>query len=436
MARRKNATFTLDQTYGSGDAPDAFIEAFYAELNERYPGKIALPIPPAAKVRPQVDLRQQEAVFLDFVVRKMSPLLFKAIGLPAIAKQMADAPPITVQTTPEELQVLIDLVSTSDDAVGQAVLEVWRAADAAKERSHHIPLKDDAAWKVASAAYRKMLSHASQQSDLRDIFRDLASVIRSYGSDHVYREPTDFATYVARLVAAVAGGGKTFGDLLQPPLYPKETWAAVNEMLKDLTKGSGEGPRFTLVDTYYGSGDGDAAFVRAFYNAFAAKRGKNGTRIAFRAAPIPPPRNVKPDRNLRDQACIVVDCMVGGLLPPICEHVGFNALGAELEALPMIEAPEVGQPITNALMQSIESALDVLKKGLDTTTSNADSTLHAALEAAFGSVQIVKNFMLYWSLIGNDTKEFAALTAQLVSYCAEIDSEVTWDVVNQTLEQL
>ena len=430
--RRKNATFTLDQTYGAGDGADTLIEAFYAELNERYPGKIALPIPPAAKVRPQADLRHQGAVFLDFAVRKISPLLFKALGLPAIAKQMANLPPITVQTTPEELQVLIDFVNTFDDAVTQSFAEVGRTTDAAGERSKDTTLSD-AEWKVASDVWTKMLKHASQQSNLRMVFRELTRVISSYSPVEVYFGPTYLAKYVAVLVAAVAGGGIPMVGIaakLDPPLYPKETWAAVNEMLKDLTKGSGEGPRFTLVDTYYGSGAGDATFVRAFYDAFVAKRGKNGTRIAFRAAPIPPQRNVKPDRNLRDQACIVVDCMVGGLLPPICEHVGFNALGAELEALPMIEAPEVFQPIDNA-WQSIKSAHAVLEKGLD----NADSTLHAVLEAAFELVKIGQD-LLSWGVTDSRIQEFAALTAQLVSYCAEIDPEITWDVVNQTLEQL
>ena len=73
MARRKNATFTIDQTYGSGHGDRKLVRIFYNELDKLYPDDTPIPIPPEWNVRPARDLVTQARIFADYAVTPFAP---------------------------------------------------------------------------------------------------------------------------------------------------------------------------------------------------------------------------------------------------------------------------------------------------------------------------------------------------------------------------
>ena len=81
MARRKNADFTLDQTYGAGHGDRSLIQAFYEYLDLRYFGDTPVPIPPASNVRPTHPAQTQALICADYIVRKFAPIALRAAGV-------------------------------------------------------------------------------------------------------------------------------------------------------------------------------------------------------------------------------------------------------------------------------------------------------------------------------------------------------------------
>ncbi len=187
MARgRKNASFTLDQTYGSGHGDRSLIQRFYATLNKLYPGDTPVPIPPESQVHPKHDAETQKYIFADYAVRKIVPIALRAVVLEAQAAKLERLKPITDEKT----------------------------ADVA-----------------ASAAHT-----AAHTAELRR-----AAVIGGGGDDDYARDTID-AAYHAMSTAGSTNLGNakvaahraaTTADCVAK-LNPDATWAAVNEMLQAL----------------------------------------------------------------------------------------------------------------------------------------------------------------------------------------------------------
>jgi hypothetical protein len=103
MARRKNAVFLgTDRDLGFGyhdhkqsGGPHDLVDAFYAEINAHLPGKIAVPIPPAAQVVCTHSLEQQAFIMADHLTRQIAP----SLGYVAAALDLRKLSPIVDKAT-------------------------------------------------------------------------------------------------------------------------------------------------------------------------------------------------------------------------------------------------------------------------------------------------------------------------------------------------
>ena len=89
---RDNATFTLDQTYGSGDGDRTLVQEFYARLGKR---DRSIPIPPESQIHPQHDAKTQAFIFADYTVRKIVPIRLRNSGREKYAERFEQLDPIT-----------------------------------------------------------------------------------------------------------------------------------------------------------------------------------------------------------------------------------------------------------------------------------------------------------------------------------------------------
>ena len=174
---RDNATFTLDQTYGSGHGDRRLVRAFYEVLNEQFPGNTPVPIPPESHVHPQHGL-SQALIFADYAVRKIAPIALRAQGFAEHAYKLA-----TCQRV-------------DDDESAYAAAQVdYDAHDANPE--HAITYISE----IANAAAQYYDAHDATES---------------------YLSARNVCQEVGQLVANAA------------KLNPEATWDAVNEMLQAL----------------------------------------------------------------------------------------------------------------------------------------------------------------------------------------------------------
>ena len=135
MARRKNATFTLDKTYGAGHGDRTLLKAFYRKLNEHFPGATPVPIPPESQIHPQHDAKKQALIVADYAVRKIAPIaLFAAgsVGRTRFGRELAKLTPLTEKRVDTILGVISkDSASTmyedEDGYVNSAVEHAYNA---------------------------------------------------------------------------------------------------------------------------------------------------------------------------------------------------------------------------------------------------------------------------------------------------------------------
>ncbi len=184
--RRKNASFTLHQTYGSGNGDRALIQAFYAKLNALIPGSTPVPIPPESHVHPGHDAETQKYIFADYAVRKIAPIALRAMGLKVQGAALEQLEPITNEKTAAEAAAAADAAAAHAVHYARAAHD-FAAADAAA----------DAAKAAVSAAFYARAAY-----------------------DHT----------APRFAAAHAAASAAFAA----ELNPDATWAAVSEMLQAL----------------------------------------------------------------------------------------------------------------------------------------------------------------------------------------------------------
>ena len=191
MARRKNATFTFDLTYGSGHGDRSLVQAFYRKLNELYPGATPIPIPPESQIHPKHDAETQTYIFADFAVRKIVPIGFRALGL---------------TTHAAKLEKLDQIISRESAATAST------AASATDDTLRRDPASSAEAAYLARATARAVArADAACDADHTAAWRAAGLDARAYA---VYE-----VAYVANVAAKLDHGA---------------TWEAVNEMLQAL----------------------------------------------------------------------------------------------------------------------------------------------------------------------------------------------------------
>ena len=151
--RRKNASFTLHQTYGSGHGDRTLTQAFYAMLNKLYPGSTPVPIPPESQVHPKHDVETQTFIFVDFAVRKIAPIALRAARLKVEGAKLEKLKQITNKETADAAAnaaayAYEDVAAFADAGVHNAAYDA--AADAV---SHAADAVDDAAVAAAHATH-------------------------------------------------------------------------------------------------------------------------------------------------------------------------------------------------------------------------------------------------------------------------------------------
>ena len=190
---RDNASFTLDQTYGSGHGDRTLIQAFYQVLNERFRGNTPVPIPPESQVHPKHDAETQTFIFVDFAVRKIAPIALRYLRSDAVLKAQAKAL--------EQLKPLIDLKSAESTDVKSTLDNAYDAATDFDNQDEY-----DSYYGIYYTVYEACEAH-------RDGTRaDYTADDRAFGA----------AEGAARAVSHIA------------EWEPDETWAVVNEMLQAL----------------------------------------------------------------------------------------------------------------------------------------------------------------------------------------------------------
>ena len=199
MARRKNATFTLDRRTGDR----TLIQAFYAELNRLYPGATPIPIPPESHVNPKHDVKTQKYIFADLAVLKIAPIALRVAGLEDLAAKFKKLDPITDEKTAYKAYTFVrdDVVRTTANKADSARYfahkaegDAYRAARAAREAAY------GAHYAVQNAA-------------------DAAKAEAGYAFD---ANAADAVTSAARAAYQAAESN------------PEATWEAVHEMLQAL----------------------------------------------------------------------------------------------------------------------------------------------------------------------------------------------------------
>jgi len=186
---RKNATFTLDKTYGSGHGDRSLIHYFYARLNGRYPDDTPIPIPPESQIHPQHDTETQTFIFADFAIRKIAPIALRAVGLTQLAAALEQLDPITNKKT--------------------------------------AAVASDRARAVAAVA-------AKAQRDLRLPHGAFGAADAAFVGAYYVANPTDVAARAHRAFADAVVGAAASAVANAAELDPDATWAAVNEMLQAL----------------------------------------------------------------------------------------------------------------------------------------------------------------------------------------------------------
>ncbi len=198
MARRNNATFTLDQTYGFGYGDRSLIQAFYRALNDLCPGDMPIPIPPESQVHPQHDAETQAFIFADYAVRGIAQIALHALRVAGVERYVA---------TLEQLDPITDKVSAKA-AADAARVASYRLIDAAAELN---PGADPGAYRAAKAANANAANAALLAAEAAD------------APDALKTRKTRFGASFAAHAAVEAA-----------ELNPDATWAAVNAMLQAL----------------------------------------------------------------------------------------------------------------------------------------------------------------------------------------------------------
>ena len=209
---RDNATFTLDQTYGSGHGDRSLIQAFYYFLDEFFPGDTPIPIPPESHVHPKHDAKKQAFIFADFLVRKIAPITLRVAGLKVQGAKLERLKQITDEKT----------ARAAGSAAGRIqdnvrVQPEWVLA-AADDVVHD--LFDDSARPVVLTAERAAYDAAAAAFAAAHVAVQPEGVLA----------PADYARATANTIALKVADAAYYAAKVNPDA----TWAAVNEMLQAL----------------------------------------------------------------------------------------------------------------------------------------------------------------------------------------------------------
>ena len=243
MARRKNATFTLDKAhYNTANQSDSanrlLLEGFYYGLDAKFPGNTPVPIPPQSNIHPTHPLTTQAFICADYVARVIAPMALSAAGLSTVAAKLKKLRKVTdAQTCETAENALIDAEKRCDDAQQARMLESPEMPPMDPAR---MSLDADAfaaymvKWeKTVSEAFAK---HTAEADAYHALLRVVSDVLVYAGRTCYDAQRAAHAKKPKDMRECAYGAGLQAGQAVAnaAELDNAATWEAVNEMLQAL----------------------------------------------------------------------------------------------------------------------------------------------------------------------------------------------------------